>query len=264
MLVHRVLSAIVLVPIIVAAAALGGAPFWAIVLAASGIAMWELTSLLRRAGYSPIWVLSLVLGIAFILDPAVLPGRIVPPALSASLLLSLLFLVLRQRVETGLIDWAVTWVPPLYVGFLASFLVSIRLLPDGDRWIFLVAGTTWSTDIGAYLVGIAAGRRKFFPLVSPRKSQEGAVAGLVAGVGAALLLGWLFGWDLLRLGILGLLSSLAAEAGDLAESLMKRQLGTKDAGNLIPGHGGMLDRMDSLLFVGVVTYWWAIWIGAGS
>lgn len=263
MLVQRVLSAVVLAPLIVAVTVAGGPSFVGIVIVAAGVALWEFYTLLRRAGNSPLWPFGFALGLAFLLDAALSPGRILAPALALSLILSLLYMVLRQRVESSLGDWAVTWVPPLYVAFLASFLVSLRFLPAGDRWIYLVAGVTWATDVAAYFVGMAVGRRKFFPRISPRKTQEGALGGLIAGVACSALLAWLFGWDPLRFAAFGLLASIAAEAGDLAESLMKRQLQAKDASQLIPGHGGVLDRLDSLLFVGVVTYWWAIWLGAG-
>jgi phosphatidate cytidylyltransferase len=262
-LVQRVLSAAVLVPLIVAATVAGGAWFVGIVVAASAVALWEFYTLLRQGGHHPLWPFGFVLGAAFLLDASTYPGRTVPPVLALSLILSLLYLVVRQRVEQGLGDWALTWVPPLYVAFLASFLISLRLLPFGDRWVFLVAGVTWSTDVAAYFVGTAVGKHKFFSRVSPHKTQEGALGGLVAGVVASILLAWVFGWDPMRFAAFGLLASVAAEGGDLAESLMKRQLRAKDAGRLIPGHGGMLDRLDSLLFVGVVTYFWAVWVGVG-
>ncbi len=268
MLAQRVASAVVLVPLIVAVTFAGGPWFAAMVGAATAVALWEFYTLLKRAGHAPLWPFGLVLGLAFLLDAFLqagrLPGQIGWPALALCLMLSLLYLVIRQRLDSSLTDWALTWVPPLYIGFLASFLVSLRMLPAGDRWIYMVAGTTWATDVAAYFVGMTLGRRKFFPSISPRKTQEGAVGGLVAGAAGSVVLAWLFGWDPLRFAVFGLVASAAAEAGDLAESLMKRQLQAKDAGRLIPGHGGMLDRMDSLLFVGAVTYFWAVWVGAMS
>ncbi len=262
MLLQRVLSAAVLVPLVMAAAALGGPWFLGLVAIATMVATWEFYGLLRRAGYSPLWPVGLALALAFLLDPYLLPGKIAPAALALALTLSLAYLVVLQRLDLRIQDWAVSWVPPLYVGFLASFMIALRLLPSGAFWIYLVAAVTWATDVGAYLVGTSMGRRKFFSAVSPRKTQEGAVGGVVAGVGASVLLAWAFGWPTAPLAAFGLVGSVVAEVGDLAESLIKRQLQAKDASSLIPGHGGLLDRMDSLLFVGVLAYYWALWMGS--
>lgn len=267
----RVASALVLAPLLLLVVAVGGLWYVGAVMAAVLLASWELYRLLQRAGYAPLWPFGLFLGLAFVLDAAApllpldsAPGRIIFPALALSLTLSLIYLVARQRVQGSLADWAVTWVPPLYVGFLLAFAVPLRLMPSGDRWVYLVLGITWATDIGAYFVGSAVGRRRFFPQVSPRKSLEGAVGGLVAGMLAGGLLAWLFGWGLWHLLGLALIASMAAQAGDLAESLMKRLLRTKDTSRLIPGHGGLLDRLDSLLFVVTVTYFWAVWVGGAG
>ncbi|MGE5619097.1 MAG: phosphatidate cytidylyltransferase [Sphingomonadaceae bacterium] len=261
MLVQRVLSALVLAPLVIIAIVLGAEWFAAVSAVVVLIANWEFYSLLRRAGHSPLVPFGFLLSIGFLLDAYLLPGRIAPVFLAFSLLVSLLWLVGRQRLDTVLVDWALTWVPPLYVAFLGAYWVSLRLLPSGERWVLLVVGVTWATDIAAYFVGHAFGRRRFFARISPRKTVEGAVAGFIAGVACGALLAWLFGLDVLRLLAFSVIAAMAAEAGDLAESLMKRQLRTKDASHLIPGHGGLLDRMDSLLFVGVLAYYWAIWVG---
>lgn len=262
MLAQRVASIVVLAPLVLFVVYLGDGWYLALVAAGSLLGSRELYSLLRRAGYAPLWPFGIVLSLAFVLDPYLLPGRVAPPVLAFSLVLSLAYLVFRQELRGSLVGWALTWVPPLYVGFLLSFLVSLRLMAEGERWVYMILGITWATDIGAYVVGMLFGRRSFFPSISPRKSLEGAVGGLIAGVLAGGLLAWFFGWGILPMLALALLASVSAEVGDLAESMMKRQLRAKDASQLIPGHGGVLDRMDSLVFVGVVAYFWALWLGA--
>jgi phosphatidate cytidylyltransferase len=134
----------------------------------------------------------------------------------------------------------------------------LRQLDDGLYWLMIALLCTWVCDTAAYAVGKLWGRHKFFPAVSPKKTWEGAVGGLIGGLLAAVGLGrWLVGlsvgWGLL----LGLAIVGAATFGDLAESVIKRQVGVKDSGQLIPGHGGMLDRIDSLLFVVPVVYYFA-------
>ncbi len=264
MLAQRVLSAIVLMPLLLAAVAAGDLWFLAVVAVASCLATWEFYSLLRRAGFSTLWPLGIALSLTFVLD-AYQGGRLASVHIFAlALLLSLSYLLIRRQSEGGLVDWAVTWLPPLYVGFLLSYGVLLRQLPLGDRWLYLALGVTWATDTSAYFVGRTLGRHSFFRQVSPRKTLEGALGGVVCGALAGTAFSLLFGWEPARIVPLALLASVAAEAGDLAESFIKRQLGTKDAGSLIPGHGGVMDRLDSLIFVFVVTYFWAILVGAGT
>jgi phosphatidate cytidylyltransferase len=129
--------------------------------------------------------------------------------------------------------------------------------------LFLV-GVTWFGETAAYAVGSMIGRRKLAPVISPKKTVEGAVAQVVASVVAALVLApWLVpGWSLAVAAGVGLVLGVVGQIGDLAESVIKRSLGTKDTGGLIPGHGGMLDRIDSLLFNAPVLYQLIAFTGA--
>jgi len=148
-------------------------------------------------------------------------------------------------------------------------------IPSGGLLLLLPLITTWASDTGAYAVGRALGRRKLIPAVSPGKTVEGAIGGLLA----SMLVAWVFTQFLLRpaaqldfrwrpLGAIavGAVISVAAQLGDLAESLFKREAGVKDASNIIPGHGGVLDRVDSLLFVLPVSFivfgWLLTWAPA--
>jgi phosphatidate cytidylyltransferase len=261
LLVQRILSAAVLAPLLIFTVIEGGLVFLLVVLVASLLATYELYSLVRKVGFAPLWPLGMVLSAAFVLDAYLAPGRVALPALAIFLMLSLVYLLLRSSSPQAFTDWSITSAVPLYAGLLLSFAVSLRALPSGLMWVFFVLGVSWSTDIAAYLVGRVVGRRPFFPSVSPKKTMEGAVGGIVAGClcGAALI--WGFGWDLPRYLPLILVSPFAAVAGDLSESMIKRQLKAKDAGSIIPGHGGVLDRADSMIFVLVVTFFWATWVG---
>lgn len=173
-----------------------------------------------------------------------------------------LALILRpdSRLSKSLGGWWMTAV--LYVGVLGAHLVLLRNLPDGQQWLLVLVAATFATDTGAYAVGRLFGRRPFMPRVSPRKTWEGAVGGYAtgaaAGVGATLLLG--LSLDAPSLALLGLVLPPAAIAGDLLESALKRQMDVKDMSTLLPGHGGLLDRLDSVLVVGACLYWIVRWL----
>ena len=166
-----------------------------------------------------------------------------------------------------------------YVGVLGAYWVLLRGEPDGRSWIIVLLGVTFATDTGAYAVGRLIGRRPLAPRISPGKTWEGAVGGYVGGVvaGVALVVGLIgvtfgtlrFGVDpspgSVDLGLLGLAAialtlPIAAQAGDLLESALKRRIGVKDSSQLLPGHGGLLDRMDSQLLAGPLLYWLLQWL----
>ena len=150
----------------------------------------------------------------------------------------------------------------LYVPLLLSHLVMIRMLPHGVSWLFLIMVIVMAGDSAAYYVGSSFGRTKLYPAVSPKKSVEGALGGLAGSLIGALISKGLFFPELsvgdcvacaLLLGVLG-------QLGDLFESLVKRSCGVKDSGVIIPGHGGILDRMDSILFAGPAAYYYAYFL----
>lgn len=150
---------------------------------------------------------------------------------------------------------------------LLTFLPMIRDLPDGLGWVFIALGSAWFADTGAYFAGRAFGRRKLHEQLSPKKTVEGFVGGLVGCVAGILLIGWLAvpALHLLDGVLLGLTAGTFGVLGDLAESLVKRATGVKDSGSIMPGHGGLLDRVDSLLFVAPVVFGYAVLVvGAGA
>jgi phosphatidate cytidylyltransferase len=150
------------------------------------------------------------------------------------------------------------------VGALLGYYALLRERPDGAYWVQLVLGCTWAADTGAYLVGRRWGRTKLAPTLSPGKSVEGALGGLAGATGLAIVVALLApgpGRAPPVLVGLGLLVGVAGLTGDLVESWIKRQLGAKDASGLLLGHGGLLDRMDSLLAAGMVAYYYLATVG---
>lgn len=178
--------------------------------------------------------------------------------------LAALAMILRgSRLAASLGGWWVT--ACLYVGVFGAHLVLLRLEPEGQRWLVVLLAATFATDTGAYAIGRTLGRRPFMPRVSPSKTWEGAVGGLLFGTAAGIAAMVTLDLDLggvARAASFALISALpvAAIAGDLLESALKRKMDVKDMSGLLPGHGGLLDRLDSILVVGVCLYWMVRWL----
>lgn len=171
-------------------------------------------------------------------------------------LLSLLTLcVLRSHVRRSfLLDGAATWLGVMYIGWLFSFLVLIRKLPYGAAWVTLLVSMCAFTDVGAYFVGRQIGKHKLWERLSPKKTIEGSLGGLLASGLLGLLAAPLLGISPTHGLALGCGVSLFGQLGDLWESALKREVGVKDAGDLLGGHGGVLDRFDSLAFAAPFFY----------
>jgi phosphatidate cytidylyltransferase len=183
------------------------------------------------------------------------PEGLVRPLLAALIIFSLIW-ALYNKGEHPTADWGVTVASALYLGVTISYLVALRQRSNGFNWAITAFVVTWACDAMAYFVGRALGRHKLWPRISPKKTWEGIAGGTLGAIIAGLALGvWLLGIPWWQGILLGTLVAVAAPFGDLAESLFKRQANVKDSSQLIPGHGGVLDRIDSLLFVfPVVTY----------
>jgi phosphatidate cytidylyltransferase len=169
----------------------------------------------------------------------------------------------RGRDEAGT-DFAVTLSGIFYIGVLGVYFAYMRNLPNGDWWTLLTLVTVWLVDTAAYAIGTPLGRHKMTPRLSPKKSWEGYVAGLLAGTLGAPLIGGLLGrvgmpatpeFALANLAILGFAVGGLTTLGDLGESMIKRQMNVKDASQLLPGHGGILDRIDSWLWAMPIGYY---------
>ena len=261
MLRTRALSALVLVPILFVALFLG---IWAITLVlalVAALAGVEVFRLLRGAGYQSLALFGTAIAVALVLQAGFLPdGQKGLVLVAVGAVLAGVGSMLRPDPRDGLVAWVTTVFGAIYVGMLAFILHVASMAPPVDAgaplaglgaergWILLLVFGVWSYDTGAYLVGRQIGRHKFLTHISPSKSIEGLVGGLVAcTIVVALMLAGL-GEAPAGAIILGPLLGLVAQAGDLAESMIKRAAGAKDSGTLIPGHGGILDRIDSFLF----------------
>jgi len=250
----RLLSALVLLPVFLLIVV--KAPGWmfnSLVVIASAAALWELVRLFEQAGRPVDRGLALVAGVG--VTASFGASRLLEPlALPAFSLMMVVVAVLAAPVWRGTPDMARsanTLLAVTYVGWLLGFGILLHhTSPFGDELVLYLVGVTWVGETAAYVVGSAVGRHKLAPVISPRKTVEGALAQVAASIATGAALG---AWLLPTCGAglwlgAGALLGVVGQFGDLAESAVKRSMGTKDTGGLIPGHGGVLDRIDSLLF----------------
>jgi phosphatidate cytidylyltransferase len=259
----RILSASVFIAIVLAALYAGFYGVYALALALAGVALWEFRGLSDAMGSRAPWWVLFPLGFYFVLSGTVLKRVDVALVLSFALVIGLgAFLVLPGRRQ-GLGRWAMGMAGALYIGMPFNYyLLLYTSEPHGLIWAAFVIFAVIASDAAALLVGSRIGRHPFFTAISPHKTVEGAIAGLVAAtvvmlVGVSIVLGI----SPLHGLALGLIVGVSAEMGDLVESQMKRIAEVKDSSNLIPGHGGLLDRLDSILFPPILVYFYVTVFG---
>lgn len=258
MLRTRVLSAAALLAIVAAPAFLGGLPFFALIALIGALAVWEYARLLHQENGAVILPLAIPLALLFIGQAQWADNFPIELALTLAVLSSLIGSLWRKSAKP-VNDWALTLAGALYLGWLLGLWIRLRSAENGLEWLLLAACPVWAADVAAYFAGRAFGRHPFWPRHSPKKTWEGYLAGIAGAVLVAGLIGaWLLQIGLLESMALGLLIGAIAPLGDLAESMIKRQAGAKDSSHLIPGHGGVLDRIDSLLIAAPLVYLWAI------
>ena len=275
MLKQRVTTAAVGVPLLVLAIWFG-APWLTILIAAAALGgTYEFYHMANFDRREPLIYLGLLWALALVLSPHYRSPDVLPIVITAAMLISLICLLCRPSKERAFHNWAWTIVGALYVGWMLSYWLSLRGLENspeyGRNWVYLAMLTTFANDTGAFFIGRARGKHKLAPAISPSKTWEGAIGGLMCAILGAVVIATVLNLISLKLGspfvfkywqivLLGFLVSLFAQLGDLVESLLKRNTGAKESGNLLPGHGGILDRFDSLIFVGAVAYYYVIWV----
>lgn len=265
MLRTRVITAVILLPIVIGLNYLGGLPFLALVTLLLSLAEVEFCRLAAKGGSHPTLAFGLGMVWLFLLDAQFPSQGLLRPGLALILLASLAW-QLCHRQGLPVVDWALTVAGGLYLGVCGASLIGLRSIDDKGWWLLLTLCTIMSADSGAYFVGRAWGCHKLVPSLSPAKTWEGYLAGVVAGGLGALLITLLQGAlakepvSITHGLALGLLISIVAPAGDLVVSMIKRQVGAKDSGRIIPGHGGALDRLDSVLWAAVIGHYYVLWI----
>jgi phosphatidate cytidylyltransferase len=276
MLKKRVISSLWIIPILIAAIWFDRPlPWFTLYVAVWGVmAVREFYHLISAFKVPPLTLFGIIWTILFIvsrdsqllefLGPHFNTDLLTPFLLTSSIVLPLVWLLLRVRKEETFASWAWTVAGILYVGWLLGYLTALRGMEDGRNWIYFTFFITFASDSAAFFIGRTFGKQKLSPDISPGKTREGAIGGVIGAAVVALFfilptplnlpISW---WHAV---ILGVVVSIFGQLGDLAESLFKRNVGVKDSSEVIPGHGGFLDRIDSIVFAGVVVYYYVVWV----
>lgn len=262
MLIKRLIVAIILIPVGVILIKLGGWPFTLFIALLLGLAAWEFCNLFKQAGYAPATPL-IITGVV-----ALAVMRLVSGFAHQDLILTIIVLAtmtyhlvaFEKGRDSSASDFVISLGGLTYLGILGSHLISLRQLPDGLWWFMLIMPIAWLADSGAFFIGSRFGKHRIAPRLSPKKSWEGYLGGVLTGIASGILFSYLWGlvspaMTLSRGLIAGIVLSVFPTLGDLGESMLKRQFGVKDSGNLLPGHGGVLDRLDSWIWAAAIGYY---------
>jgi phosphatidate cytidylyltransferase len=268
----RIISAVAAIGLLAAVTYLGSLAIGIAIFVLSLAGIYEFYKALSKGGFNPFYPAGYLaclplLYLAFagsIPDLAGMPGTeaaLTAVAAGAFLLLVFLFcLLIFSDGRYTAADVSVTFLGIIYVVFLFSFVTLTRNMGNGYLYIWLIFIGAWATDTFAYFTGVSIGKTKILPKVSPKKSLEGSVGGIAGCILAMLLFGMAFNHilnvPLFHFAILGGICGVVSQIGDWAASAVKRSVDIKDYGNIMPGHGGVLDRLDSILFVAPAVYFY--------
>ncbi|MFQ5776380.1 MAG: phosphatidate cytidylyltransferase [Terriglobia bacterium] len=262
----RILTGLVLIPAVVAL--VWWAPVWLFLLGMLPfglLALWEYLELAERAGTGPARLPVYLVALGVWLVAAYRPGDLLAAVVGASLLF--LIVALRRPLTAEILYASAAAVfGLLYIVVPFALVTDLRHMSEGPRALLYLLILVWVGDTAAYFAGRAMGRHKLAPALSPGKTVEGTAASLVATVAAGywLFRAWFGAFDPMHAWLLPVVVNVASQGGDLVESALKRGAGVKDSSSLLPGHGGVLDRVDSLLFAAPgVWYYWKLLSGGG-
>jgi phosphatidate cytidylyltransferase len=265
-LLQRTQVIVFLLPVALVAIYFGGLVYTLAAVILLGLAAWEYTRMFQAGGLQPSGIFILTGVILLVVDRAANGFTYSPLVLSGLVLGSLVYhmVTFERGRDLPATDFSVTLSGILYIGWIGAYFISLRNLPNGLEWTLITLPAVWLADGMAYFVGKAIGKHQFSPRLSPKKTWEGYWGGVIGGTLGGAFIAFL--WQLARLGpapvvtplqgaILGVVLSLLTPLGDLGESMFKRQFGFKDSSNLLPGHGGIFDRIDSWLWAVVLAYY---------
>lgn len=260
MLRQRVITAVIGLPLLLALIWFGNPWFFLAVVIIAILGSLEFYRMTVSHSIQPIIYFAIAITLLLIISPYYPDFITKPLILSLAIIISLIWLLFLPKKEEAFHNWAWIIAGILYMGWMLSYWAELRSLEHGREWIYWSMITIMISDTSAFFVGRAWGKHHLAPAISPKKTWEGAIGGAVASIIVSIILGIVLSLPLTywQLALAGCIISIVAQLSDLAESLLKRTSGVKDSGNLVPGHGGILDRIDSFIFVGALVYYLVI------
>jgi phosphatidate cytidylyltransferase len=259
---NRIIVAVVSIPLILITAYLGGYCFFSFVTLVAILSFYEFSLIAKNKSASANLILGEIIIFLFLLNQLIDFIDVIALLLLSSIIL--LIIELFRKKGSALLNLGVTFLGIFYIGFFSTSIIALREFYssevsnyiNGAYLVFSILASLWIGDSAAYYFGTALGRHKLFPRVSPKKSWEGAIFGFIFSLGTMILvkLIWLDFLSIWNVIVIGIIIGFVGQIGDLVESLFKRDSAVKDSSSLIPGHGGFLDRFDSLIFSAPVIW----------
>jgi len=264
-LIKRIPIITISVPLIILIILWGQIPFFVLLIVLVSLSLNELFKMARKIGFEPSIALGFVLSFYFI-GSTITNFYNLKFLYDKEIIIIFIFILysfiqlFKKDYSKLLPNISISIFSGIYLGYLSSFILKIKFLPNGDYFLLSLLFTIWINDSAAYLIGTRFGKNKIFPKISPKKSLEGSIGGIIFSILCVFILKNWLNLSFTKLIFLGLTISTIAQLGDLFESMIKRCSGVKDSNNIIPGHGGILDRIDSILFTAPVFYYYIIYL----
>lgn len=263
----RVYVAIIFLLITLAAIVYGGIPLTLFMGTLIFAGNFELLNIMKAKGFEPSVLVIALFNVAFIVTAHFNRYDLFGAVCTFAVIATFIAILIRNE-KARIVDAAITILAIMYGGFLPAHILLLRSLnneglsfygvpfSDGLGFIIMIFFIITASDVFGYYIGTNFGKTKLSPVISPKKTVEGAIGSTVGSIIFAMLVGYFVNLDLVHSFIAGVLLTAAAQFGDLVESMMKRDVGIKDSGSLLPGHGGILDRADSYIFTVAVAYYY--------
>ncbi|MCX7845891.1 MAG: phosphatidate cytidylyltransferase [Dictyoglomaceae bacterium] len=252
-MIERIITGLWGIPLILWTIHMGDQVLFIFVMVLVGFGLWEFYTLLEKYKFEPLKLEGIILGLLYITFIYFGSRRALIIFLPLLILVLLIYELFRKK--KAITDLSLTFLGFFYIPFLLGYLLMLRSLPQGEKFCYFTFILVWISDTSAFFIGKAMGKHPLAPSISPKKTIEGTIAGIVFSGLASLIFPFFYSWRPLFTLILGIAVGIMGQLGDLVESMLKREIGVKDASSLLPGHGGVLDRFDSLLFAIPTVYY---------
>lgn len=249
----RIIAALALIPLCLFVV-YGGIPLYLAQGVVIGIAIYEFYNAFRAKDINPIFSVGYIFSVYIVLKNIL--SLQTEYTYVVLFILFIVCIIAMLRLKNNIIDVSITLLGIVYVAMFLDFIVlTINNFELGNIYVWIIFIISFATDTFAYFSGYLFGKNKLIPKVSPKKTVEGAIGGIVGSIACCVIYGYIFKFDFMHMALIGGIGSVIAQFGDLFASSIKRYVGIKDYGKLIPGHGGILDRFDSVILVSPFVYY---------